>query len=75
MDTAKRFFKEYKRLNNETDKQNKKILDLQVKYILNSESCNQSLLLSDQENPTIYFSQMGVYVPEFQVMNNFSPSL
>ena len=67
MDTAKRFFKEYKRLNNETDKQNKKILDLQIKYVLDNDRKKSSVILSDQENPTIYFSSMGGYFAEFQV--------
>jgi len=66
MDTAKRFFKEYKRLNNETDKQNKKILDLQIKFILDNDRYKSSVVLSDQDNPTIYFSQMGIYFPDFQ---------
>ena len=72
IDTAKRFFKEYKRLNNETEKQDKKILDLQIRYILDNPDCKNCLLISQHENPTIFFSCMGSYIPELKVVEIIS---
>jgi len=60
--TATRFFNEYKKLSTVTKKQDQQILNLQVKYVINSvEESKLFSVKSDQESPTLYFS----FLPQF----------
>ena len=62
LDTANRFFNEYKRLDKLTEKQDLKILNLQIKCVLSSaEGTNLYYVHSDQDNPKLYFS----FLPQF----------
>lgn len=60
VETAERFFKNYKKLNNEVNEKQKSILNLQLKYVLDS---NNSFIYtkSPEENATLYFS----FLPNF----------
>jgi alanyl-tRNA synthetase len=60
--TATRFFNEYKKLSTVTKKQDQQILNLQVKYVLNSnEETKLYRVKSEQDSPTLYFS----FLPQF----------
>ena len=60
--TANRFFNEYKKLSNVTKKQDQQILNLQVKYVINSNEATKFFFVkSEQESPTLYFS----FLPQF----------
>jgi len=62
MPTAIRFFNEYKRLSNVTKKQDQQILNLIVKYVINStEETKVYFVRSEQDSPTLYFS----FLPQF----------
>jgi len=61
VETAERFFREYKKLSTETDKQVQKILEIQMKYILDNPNIILSYVFSDQENATLYFSFLAQY--------------
>jgi hypothetical protein len=54
--TANRFFTEYKKLSTVTKNQDQKILNLQVKFALNSNDVSFHMIKSDAESPTLYFS-------------------
>lgn len=60
MPTANRFFNEYKKLTNKTNKQDQQILNLQIKYALKDDK-RTYFVKSDQPDPTIYFS----FLPQF----------
>uniref|UniRef100_A0A7S3CS37 Alanyl-transfer RNA synthetases family profile domain-containing protein n=1 Tax=Strombidium rassoulzadegani TaxID=1082188 RepID=A0A7S3CS37_9SPIT len=60
--TATRFFNEYKKLSSVTKKQDQQILNLQVKFVLNSQGEVKNFYVkSEQESPTLYFS----FLPQF----------
>jgi len=60
--TANRFFNEYKKLSAVTKKQDQTILNLQVKYVLNSnEETKFYFVKSEHDSPTLYFS----FLPQF----------
>jgi len=60
--TANRIFNDYKKLSAVTKKQDQTILNLQVKYVLNSnEESKFYYVKSDQAAPTLYFS----FLPQF----------
>lgn len=53
--TANRFFNEYKKLTNKTNKQDQQILNLQIKFAIKDDK-KTYFIRSDQPDPTIYFS-------------------
>ena len=59
--TATRFFTEYKKLSTVTKQQDQKILNLQLKFILNSNDVSFHMIKSDADSPTLYFS----FLPQF----------
>jgi hypothetical protein len=67
LDTASRFFNEYKRLDKVTEKQELKILNLQIKYVLSdTEGTNLYYVQSDQDNPKLYFSYLPQYADKIK---------
>jgi hypothetical protein len=58
--TAARFFNEYKKLTNKTNKQDQQILNLQMKFAIKDDK-KAYFIRSDQPDPTIYFS----FLPQF----------
>eukprot|EP00831_Metopus_contortus_P041670 TRINITY_DN3274_c0_g1_i2.p1 TRINITY_DN3274_c0_g1~~TRINITY_DN3274_c0_g1_i2.p1 ORF type:complete len:746 (+),score=178.70 TRINITY_DN3274_c0_g1_i2:290-2239(+) len=64
--TAERFFKDYKRLTNETKEQDKKLIDYQVKLALTNSESKLGLVISNQEDPTLYFSVLEQYAKMLQ---------
>ena len=70
--TAERFFKDYKRLTAETKEQDKSILDFQVKLLLANPSLRLGLVLSDQPDPTLYFSNLDQHANALKVNRAFS---
>ncbi len=63
--TANRFFDSYKKLTKQTEKQDLKILQLQVKYLL-KEDTPWFFSKSEQPNPTLYFSQLPQFAAQLQ---------
>jgi alanyl-tRNA synthetase len=63
--TATRFFNDYKKLSATTQKQDLKILNLQVKYMLKDDQ-KVYLVKSDQPDPTMYFSFLPQFAEEIQ---------
>jgi len=61
VETAERFFKDFKKLTTETEKQTHKILELQLKYVLDNPNVVLSYIISDQDNATLYFSYLAQY--------------
>jgi len=61
VETAERFFKDFKKLTGETEKQTHKILELQLKYVLDNPNVVLSYIISDQDNATLYFSYLAQY--------------
>lgn len=64
--TAIRFFNEFKRLSNETQKQAQQILDLQVKLALGSQDQKFFYAKSEQDAPTLYFSYLRSYAAQLK---------
>ena len=60
MITANRIFKDYKKYKFDMTEAKRKILNLQVSNVLNGQ-CNGVVIKSDEENPTLYFSNLGLY--------------
>ena len=61
--TAKRFFDDYKRLSGQCKKSDLKILDMQMRVCLKSEPGKMTVIRSDDNNPTQYFA----YLPTFSL--------
>lgn len=59
--TADRFFKDYKKLTNETKNQDKTLLEYQVRLAVASPTMKLGYAISDQESPTLYFSNLDQY--------------
>lgn len=57
-DTALRFFHDSKRLKADNEKQEKKILELQVKSVLRDGTLKTFFCQSEQESPTLYVSYL-----------------
>lgn len=53
--TANKFFKDYKRLTEQTSQQDQKILNLQLKFLLKDDK-KLYYIKSDMPDPTLYFS-------------------
>jgi len=64
--TGLRFFKDYKKLNDEKTQKERKILGLQVKCVLSSNNIKNGLIISDQDDATLYFSFLGIYAKEIK---------
>lgn len=56
VETADKFFKESKKYSNECARQEQKILNLQVKYVLDNPEVKSAYVISDHDEATIYFS-------------------
>lgn len=63
VETAERIFKEFKHYQSESDHSNKRILHLEIQYLLNSKF-DRVLFLSNQPEPTIYFGLLGQYIED-----------
>ena len=57
-DTALRFFHDSKRLKADNEKQEKQILELQVKSVLRDGTNNLFFCKSEQDSPTLYISYL-----------------
>eukprot|EP01016_Furgasonia_blochmanni_P018248 TRINITY_DN2078_c0_g1_i2.p2 TRINITY_DN2078_c0_g1~~TRINITY_DN2078_c0_g1_i2.p2 ORF type:complete len:450 (+),score=222.70 TRINITY_DN2078_c0_g1_i2:66-1415(+) len=68
VETGERFFKDYKKLSGEVDENTKAILNLQVKYAIDSGS-KLAFIRSKQENATVYFSFMPGHAPAIKDKN------
>ena len=66
--TAERFFKDYKRLSTETKEQDKALLDLQLKLLAASPALKLGLVLSEQPDPTLYFSNLDQHAQLLKVL-------
>jgi alanyl-tRNA synthetase len=66
VETGERFFKDYKKLNVETDKQAQKILELQMRYVIDNPNHILAYIHSDHEVATIFFSFLGQYAQELK---------
>eukprot|EP01016_Furgasonia_blochmanni_P018253 TRINITY_DN2078_c0_g2_i4.p1 TRINITY_DN2078_c0_g2~~TRINITY_DN2078_c0_g2_i4.p1 ORF type:complete len:764 (-),score=336.45 TRINITY_DN2078_c0_g2_i4:2205-4496(-) len=71
VETGERFFKDYKKLSGEVDENTKAILNLQVKYAIDSGS-KLAFIRSKQENATVYFSFMPGHAPAIKVSSSES---
>lgn len=65
-DTALRFFHDSKRLKGENEKQEKQILDLQVKSALRDGTNHNFFVRSEQDSPTLYVSYLPQFAEEFK---------
>lgn len=65
-DTALRFFHDSKRLKADNEKQEKKILELQVKSVLRDGTTKTFFCQSEQESPTLYVSYLPQFAEEFK---------
>ena len=78
LDTANRFFDEYKRLGKLTEKQDLKILNLQIKCVLSGAEGTTHYVQSEQENPKLYFSYLPQFADKIKAKGNgvvyFGPS-
>lgn len=64
IDTAERIFKSYKKLNTDFNDAQKKILELQVRYIVDNKDVSNAIIHSEEEDPTLYFSILCNYAQE-----------
>ena len=64
--TAERFFKDYKRLTNEAREQDKRVLSYQVQLALSQPEMKLGLIMSDQQDPTLYFSNLNSFAPKLK---------
>lgn len=60
VETGERFFKEYKKLTGELSDKVNMVLNLQMRYVLDSEFSFVSII-SDEKNATLYFSHLAKY--------------
>lgn len=65
--TAERIFKDYKKVSQENSRHEEKILNLQVRYLLDNPEFKSIYYLSDQDNATIYFSFLQNYAKDLRV--------
>ena len=65
-DTALRFFHESKRLKVENEKQERQILDLQVKSVLRDGTNKNFFCQSEQDSPTLYVSFLPQFAEDFK---------
>lgn len=64
--TASRFFNEYKRLSTEVKVKDQTILNLQVRYALSLPAGSTVFVRSDQDNPTLFVSQLPQFAADLQ---------
>ena len=64
--TAQRFLDDYKRLNNQTKRQEQKILNLQMNFCTSQGPNIASYVKSDESNPTLYFSFLPTFASQLQ---------
>jgi hypothetical protein len=68
--TAERFFTDYKKLAKTVSEKDEQIVNLQMRYIL--DSANPLIVLkSDHDNPTVYFSMIPGFAAELRVNKFF----
>ena len=65
-DTALRFFHDSKRLKSDNEKQEKQILELQVKSVLRDGKTHKFFCKSEQDSPTLYISYLPQFAEEFK---------
>jgi len=63
VETGERFFKEYKKLTGELSDQVQMVLNLQLRYVLDS-SHENVVIFSEETNATLYFSHLNQYAQE-----------
>ncbi len=66
VETADRFFKDFKKMDKELTEKQKVILGLEMKYMIDSPN-NFTFTKSDEKNATIYFSFMANYAKSLKV--------
>ena len=66
VENANKIFKKYKKRGAEIDESRKKILDLQVKYVIDRKDIKGGLIKSDEPNATAYFSFLGNYAADLK---------
>ncbi len=64
--TARRIFRDYKKLNTKFSESQKKILHLQVKALIADSNVVSGLIKSNEDAPTLYFSHMNNYFAELK---------
>lgn len=65
--TAERIFKDYKKFKTEISDNTKSILGLEVRYVCDVEKYSKVVIISNEENPTIYFSLLEGYAKNIKV--------
>ena len=66
VDNANKIFKKYKKRGTEVDEARKKILDLQVRYVIDRKDIKGGLIKSDEPNATPYFSFLNNYAVDLR---------
>jgi alanyl-tRNA synthetase len=64
IETSERIFKSYKKLNTDFGDAQKKILDLQVRYVIDNKEVSNAHINSEEEDPTLYFSIFSNYAQQ-----------
>lgn len=60
VETGERFFKEYKKLTGDLSEKVNLVLNLQMRYVLDS-NFEAVAVMSDEKNATLYFSHLAKY--------------
>ena len=63
--TGERFFKEYKKLTGELSEKVNMVLNLQMRYVLDSEKISVGIV-SDEQSASLYFSHLSKYAQEMK---------
>ena len=69
--TAARFFKESKTLKAALSSEQKKMMNLQIKYLCNVPDVKLGYVISEEDNPTMYFSFLNPHAGAIKVKKNF----
>jgi hypothetical protein len=64
LQTANRFFIDYKKFSARIKKLDQNVLEYQIKYLISDDKINVGYHISDYENPSIYFTFMNNYVEQ-----------
>lgn len=65
-ETAERFFTQNKKIQRDLDESTKRIMHLELQLLSANPKISKLLVLSDEENPTIFFSNIGNYAEDIK---------
>lgn len=65
--TALRFFTDFKKMSTLAKKQDQQILQLQISNLINRIDCKNAYVISEQPDPTLYFSFLNQYASILKV--------